>query len=121
MSNRLKYVYRWNKSNPIKCLLHRLRRRAKLKNMECTLTEKDIVIPTHCPVLGFELKLDNDKQQYNSPSVDRLDSSKGYTPDNIRVISWRANNLKKDSTIEEIERVFLYMRDNQKSEVNSHR
>ena len=38
----------------------------------------------------------------NSPSLDRIDSSKGYTPDNVWVISRRANIIKHDATLEEL-------------------
>lgn len=37
----------------------------------------------------------------NAPSLDRIDSDKGYTRDNTRVISNRANTLKNNMTLEE--------------------
>jgi hypothetical protein len=30
------------------------------------------------------------------PSIDRIDSSKGYTPDNCRVVLWIINQAKND-------------------------
>ena len=38
----------------------------------------------------------------DSKSIDRIDSTKGYTIDNIIIVSWRANELKKDATYEEL-------------------
>lgn len=98
----------WAKENRIKAMLCGCRARAKAKGLEFTLTEADIVIPTHCPALGLELSWDGEKDV--SPSVDRLDSTKGYTPENIRVISTRANRLKSDATLGELEALTSWMR-----------
>lgn len=46
----------------------------------------------------------------DSPSLDRVIPELGYVPGNVIVISWRANNLKRDATIEELEAVIAYMR-----------
>ena len=83
---------------------------AKKRSLEFTLKEEDIVIPDVCPVLGIPLFLAGGKRTDNSPSVDRVDSSKGYTKDNVRVISWRANKLKQDASLEEVEKIAVYMK-----------
>jgi hypothetical protein len=44
----------------------------------------------------------------NSPSIDRLDSRKGYTPENIVVISHRANTIKGNATPEELRMIAKY-------------
>jgi hypothetical protein len=44
--------------------------------------------------------------------VDRLDNDKGYTPDNIRVISMRANDIKSNATLDELEAVVAYVKEN---------
>ena len=41
----------------------------------------------------------------NSPSIDRIDPSKGYTKDNVWVISRRANTIKSNATVDEVEKV----------------
>lgn len=74
-------------------------------------------LPDHCPILGIKLNYDGtneSKSGYsgrmdNSPSIDRIDSNKGYTADNIHVISWRANRIKNDSTVEELRLLANYM------------
>lgn len=39
----------------------------------------------------------------NSPTLDRKDSTRGYVPDNVWVISHRANRMKNNATLEEME------------------
>lgn len=61
----------------------------------------------HCrffPELG-ELKRGVGKQTPASPSLDRIDCTRGYVPGNIQVISWRANNVKGVATPWELRRM----------------
>jgi hypothetical protein len=51
-----------------------------------------------------------DGARSNSPSLDRIDSSKGYTPDNIWVISNKANSIKSNATVEELETIAANLR-----------
>jgi hypothetical protein len=89
------------------------RNRAKELGLEFTIKQCDIVIPERCPVLGIKLTFNHGKQGFfanESPSIDRFDNSKGYTKENIRIISWRANMLKRDGTLDEFCRLVAYMR-----------
>lgn len=75
------------------------KRRAVRRGLEFTISIEDVVIPTHCPVLGIEILVEAGKSvQPGAPSIDRIDNSLGYTPANVRVISHRANALKRDAT-----------------------
>jgi hypothetical protein len=49
------------------------------------------------------------KTRERSPTIDRLDNSKGYTAENARVICWRCNALKRDATVAEIRNLLAYM------------
>lgn len=84
---------------------------ASRRGKEFTISIEDIHIPDKCPVLGIPLSKGKGSMTDNSPSLDRVDSSRGYTPDNIRVISFRANRLKNSFSIEEMEAVLKYMKD----------
>lgn len=90
-------------------LLGAAKRRATEKGLEFSLTPSDVVIPETCPVLGIRLSTD-DGDWNNSPSLDRIDPKKGYTPDNVRVISFRANRIKCDATVAEVEAILAYMK-----------
>jgi hypothetical protein len=91
---------RYTRDNPEQVMLTQSRIRARKRGLEHTLTLADIQIPGKCPILGIELKIGVDKEC--SPSLDRIDSSRGYTPDNVWVISLRANRIKNDSTPDEL-------------------
>lgn len=100
------------KKNPVRYMLRNSRNRAKEIGVSFSLAESDIKIPAFCPVLGIQLESGIGKGGWffdNSPSIDRVDSSKGYAAENIQVISWRANALKKDATLDEMRRVVAYM------------
>lgn len=84
-------------------LLHRLKTTAKKYSVPFDLTVNDIVIPSHCPVFGIELSFGGDRN--SSPSVDRIIPSRGYVKGNIVVVSYRANRIKNDATIDELNKV----------------
>lgn len=85
------------------------KKRAKSDGIEFTLSPDDIVVPTHCPVMGCELRFEKGISDHQ-PSLDRVDNSLGYVPGNVRVISWRANYLKKNLTLEQMELMLAYMK-----------
>lgn len=92
------------------------RARGRKRGIEATIRPDDLIWPSHCPVLGFELNYpDREGQrgtsfpQPNWPSLDRWDSTKGYMPGNVFVISMRANTLKNNATYEEIILVAKYL------------
>lgn len=97
-------------NNPVSVLLASAKRRARERGLECTITHQDIVIPDRCPVTGITLEVNTGRQADNSPSLDRVDNSKGYIPGNVRVVSWRINQCKSDLSISEILSLAKYVR-----------
>lgn len=87
---------RWRKADPIRTILRDAKKRAKSNGIEFTITEDDITLPSHCPVLGIPLIPRGRPMVHTNPSLDRLDPRKGYVKGNVSVISWRANKLKAD-------------------------
>jgi len=88
-----------------KIMLNNSKMRAKNANMEFSITTDDINIPKVCPVLGIPLYRCKKENWDNSPSIDRIDNNKGYIKGNVIVVSRRANILKKDATIEELQKL----------------
>lgn len=81
----------WQQKSYKRKMLDRARSRGK---WEVSITLGDIPdIPDFCPVL---------KTPMETPSLDRIDSTKGYVKGNIRIISKRANMLKNNATAEEL-------------------
>lgn len=104
------YNSRWRIKYPERYLLQCAKGSAKKTGREFSLVEEDIKIPSHCPVLGIPLEVKAGLGlRDNIPSIDRIDSSKGYTKDNIQIISWRANNLKSNGTLEEFQKLVRFM------------
>jgi hypothetical protein len=84
-------------------ILIQARRTAKTKNLEFNLTINDIQIPTHCKYLGIELtKILGNGVVWSNCSIDRIDSSKGYTKGNVEIISRKANSMKNMATEQEL-------------------
>lgn len=90
-------------------LLTTARKRAKQAGIECTIKESDIVVPDVCPILGVKLGRSRGAVDRASPSLDRVDSSVGYVPGNVRVISWYANKMKNDLTVDQVRNLLSYM------------
>ena len=93
-------------------LLDAARKRAKAKGIVFNLTLEDIQIPDVCPVFGTRLDGSSKAPSMTNttaPSIDRLDSSKGYTKENIRIICARANSLKGNATASQSIAIALYV------------
>ena len=104
------------REHPDMTMLRQAKHRAKKKGLKFNLTLDDILpIPEYCPVLGVKLERAFGKDlniftNVTSPSLDRIDNAKGYTKDNICVISMRANYMKRDMSFEEIEKLYFWMK-----------
>lgn len=69
------------------------------------------ILTDTCPVLGTPFVWFGQKLGPHSPSLDRNDPSKGYVRGNVTVISARANAIKSDACIDEIEAVARWLRE----------
>lgn len=83
-------------------ILRSAKSRAKAKNIEFNIDVSDIILSEVCPLLNIKLA-SNNKISDNSYSLDRIDSNKGYIKGNVWIISNRANAIKNNASLEELE------------------
>ena len=86
-------------------------------NIPFTICFEDIEQPTHCPILGIPLNYGwsgLNKRDPAKASIDKLVPELGYVPGNVFVISWRANRLKGDGTIQDFEAILSYIKERTK-------
>lgn len=96
--------------NKLRFLLKGARKRARKNNIEFNITKNDLILPDICPVLGIPITKENlGKFNDSSPSIDRIDNTKGYIKGNVCIISMRANKLKNNGTMEEHRKIVEYM------------
>lgn len=70
--------------------------RASKTGLDFSIAVDDIRIPDVCPYLNIPIIRTVGKHSDNSPTLDRINPNKGYTTDNVEVISFRANRIKND-------------------------
>lgn len=89
--------------NRKKLLYFKSRERAMKDGIEFSITMEDIVIPENCPYLDIPLThLLGKGQLPSNSSLDRIDSTKGYIPGNVQVVSRLANTMKSNATPEQL-------------------
>lgn len=90
-------------------ILNTARVRAKAQNVSFTLKIDDLTIPSVCPVFNTPL-IWTDNITDDTPSLDRLIPNRGYVKDNVEFISYKANRIKSNANLAEIEAVALWLR-----------
>ena len=89
----------WQEKNIVSILYHISKSRAKKKGLEFNIEKSDIVIPDICPILRIPFDHSRYKgRRFNGASIDRIDSSKGYTEDNVQWVHKNVNNMKMQTS-----------------------
>lgn len=95
------------KNNPVKYttmqMLASSKKRAKSLGMDHDLDRLflESIAPKKCPVFGFDLKYGGGSRSNESSALDRIDSTKGYTKDNVQIISFLANLMKSSASVDQ--------------------
>lgn len=100
--------YKEKRESRIRNSIHYMWKRAKdraIKNgWDFNIEESDIIIPETCPILEVPLDWGTQGRYEYSPSLDRIDTTKGYIKGNVWVISKKANSMKNSATFEELDK-----------------
>lgn len=83
-------------------IVDRLRKSAKDRGLEFSLSSYDLKLVKFCPLLNIKLDYNTNIALDSSPSIDRIDSSKGYVKNNVRMVSKLANQMKSSATNEQL-------------------
>lgn len=108
-----------NSENTFLRQFHHRRQVAQKAGIPFLITFDELEKPEFCPVLGVKLnygcsptKDGKQTRDANKASIDKVVPELGYIPGNVFVISWKANKLKSDMTIEQLENILDYMKRN---------
>lgn len=93
-------------------MVQRAKARASSKGFEFNLDKVDIIVPNVCPILGIPLVVGEGEVCDGSPTLDRINSKLGYVKGNVQVISFRANTLKSNASLEELKLIVAWMERN---------
>lgn len=101
------YTNKWREENPLRSRVTVFRTKSKKLDLPFDLDEEFFIVPETCPVLGVPL---DGRTRETCWSVDRLIPEKGYTKENCRIISMKANRLKNNASIEDLEKIIEYIK-----------
>lgn len=99
----------WLQKHPLMKLLHNCRARSNKLGLPCDLDLdylESLERPLVCPVLHIPITDAYDHRL----TLDRITPALGYVRGNLKFISMRANRLKNESSIEELELIIKYMK-----------
>lgn len=84
-----------------------IRARAKPLGIPYAFGLSDLLpLPTHCPDLGIPLIYGNKTAHSpNSASIDKIVPELGYVSGNVRIVSYRANAMKQDASLVELQTI----------------
>jgi hypothetical protein len=113
---------RTGKKGYLRTMLASAKSRAKEKGWEFNLELDDLMAITgdYCPVDGSPFDWDRQLEidstlPLATPSLDRIDSSSGYTKDNVTIVGNKWNRWKSNMSLGELELLIQYVRSVTKS------
>jgi hypothetical protein len=112
LSNKI-WLKQKRQEDPCRFIFYSAKHRSQKTNILFDLTYQDIIdaYPKDnlCPILGIHLVVNEGKTKDNSPSLDRIIPEHGYVKKNIVIISYRANRIKNNATVEELIKIINFL------------
>jgi hypothetical protein len=102
-TERLAHAKKHRKQNLARDLWAKARKRAREKGLPFDITPSDVLIPRVCPLLNIPLRCGDGVSCRNSPTLDRKKPELGYVKSNVWVISHKANTIKQDAALDELQ------------------
>jgi hypothetical protein len=85
------------RNHPGRLLFHKARNGAEKRSLAFDLTVEDVLQmlePMTCMATGLPLSWAGGRRHHLKPSLDRIDSQRGYSADNVQVVCWMFNQMK---------------------------
>lgn len=108
---------KWVEKNPkehwVIRAVGRAKKRASANKIPFDITVEYIesIVPDKCPIYGTKFNfLGNKTSRPESPSLDKIDASKGYVMGNVAIISMKANVIKQNASSEDIFKVANWLK-----------
>lgn len=105
-------AYHYNRLHKI---LHTIKVRTKRMGLPFDLTIDHLVEiypeDNKCPALGINLEWGQKNGRRSSPSLDRIIPDKGYVIGNVVFVSWLANTVKSDLSLDQLRGLVAFYED----------
>lgn len=96
-------VKKYNRQHQNRRLYWSAKQRAQRDDIEFALEQDDIVVPERCIYLNVPLTNTYGRGRVaTNATIDRVDPTKGYTKDNIQIISDLANRMKSNASVAQL-------------------
>lgn len=111
------------KEDPVYSLFVRAKERAKKRNILFDIDKEYLksIYPKNnrCPILDIDFQLgflnEIKKNRDYAPSLDRIIPSKGYVKGNLVIVSFIANRVKNNVSVETLEKIVNFYKNNLKN------
>jgi hypothetical protein len=106
-----KYRKQHKQFHPEENIWRETKKRARQRQIPFNIEVADIIIPKMCPITGIELSFGVGVVHDGSPSLDRIIPDKGYVKGNCFIISSKANRMKQENTLEDLQKIISYIQE----------